>query len=180
MNYYIADLHLGHTNVIRMDNRPFESIEEMDRQLIDNWNSRVKKKDTVYILGDFSMKGPKAVVEYLKQLNGNKVLIKGNHDRINTEAKNLFLEITPYKELHDGNSKVILCHYPITFYNRQHAYSIMLYGHVHNTAESKLLNELKLTIREQGIPVRMFNTGCMMPWMDYFPRTLAEILEANK
>lgn len=52
-NYYISDLHFGHYNIMRFDNRPFNSVEEMDKALIDNWNSVVSEGDTVYILGDF-------------------------------------------------------------------------------------------------------------------------------
>ena len=48
-NYYIADLHLGHENVIRFDNRPFADLEEMHRTIIDNWNRTVTAGDTVYI-----------------------------------------------------------------------------------------------------------------------------------
>ena len=54
MNYYIADLHLGHNNIRRMSNRPFTTIEEMDKTIIRNWNSRVSDNDDVYILGDFN------------------------------------------------------------------------------------------------------------------------------
>jgi calcineurin-like phosphoesterase family protein len=53
-NFYIADLHFGHWNIVRYDNRPFESIEEMDNALIRNWNNVVSDEDTVYILGDIS------------------------------------------------------------------------------------------------------------------------------
>lgn len=41
MNFYIADMHLGHKNVLKFDNRPFLSVSEMDKVLIENWNSRV-------------------------------------------------------------------------------------------------------------------------------------------
>ena len=54
MNFYIADMHLGHENVIPYDNRPFRSVNEMNRALIDNWNRKVGKDDDVYIIGDFS------------------------------------------------------------------------------------------------------------------------------
>ena len=40
MNFYIADMHLGHENVIPYDNRPFRSVNEMNRALIDNWNRK--------------------------------------------------------------------------------------------------------------------------------------------
>ena len=49
MNYYIADLHLGHANAIRFDNRPFADVDEMNESLIRSWNSMVTKQDTVYV-----------------------------------------------------------------------------------------------------------------------------------
>ena len=54
MNYFISDLHFGHLNIIRLDNRPFTTLEEMDNKLIENWNNTVTRDDTIYILGDFS------------------------------------------------------------------------------------------------------------------------------
>ncbi len=53
VNLYIADLHLGHTNVIKIDNRPFANVEEMNQKLIENWNNKVHSDDQVFILGDF-------------------------------------------------------------------------------------------------------------------------------
>lgn len=44
VKFYISDLHLGHDNIIRFDNRPFGSVEEMTEEIIDNWNSVVSKK----------------------------------------------------------------------------------------------------------------------------------------
>ena len=79
MNYYIADTHFGHDNIIRFSNRPFNSADEMDKAIIANWNKKVKPDDDVYILGDFAYKG-KDYRYYIKQLNGNKHLVIGNHD----------------------------------------------------------------------------------------------------
>ena len=53
MNYFIADLHLGHKNCLRFDNRPFKTIEEQDNYVIENWNKKITVNDDVYILGDF-------------------------------------------------------------------------------------------------------------------------------
>ena len=50
MIYYIADMHFGHENVIRFDDRPFADTEQMDEVLIQNWNERVTADDTVYVL----------------------------------------------------------------------------------------------------------------------------------
>ena len=55
MKYYTSDLHFGHKNIIKYEDRPFSSIEEMDEALIDKWNKKVKKNDEVYILGDFAL-----------------------------------------------------------------------------------------------------------------------------
>ena len=48
--YYISDLHIGHANVIKFDNRPFADITEMNNKIIENWNARVRTDDTVYEL----------------------------------------------------------------------------------------------------------------------------------
>ena len=74
MFYFIADPHLGHRNVLRLCDRPFETIEEMNETIIQNWNSRVKNTDTVCIVGDmfFCCKEPEPI---LKRLHGKKRLI---------------------------------------------------------------------------------------------------------
>ena len=63
MIYYIADMHFGHTNVLRFDNRPFSDTAQMDDTLIQNWNERVADDDTIYILGDAFRKTKKTVFE---------------------------------------------------------------------------------------------------------------------
>ena len=68
MIFFTSDLHLGHENCIRLCNRPFSSIEEMDEILIENWNHKVTGKDTVYILGDLIYRSQKPPEEYLRRL----------------------------------------------------------------------------------------------------------------
>ena len=54
--FFTSDLHFGHENVLRFDNRPFETVEEMDEELINRWNDKVGKGDLVYVLGDLIWK----------------------------------------------------------------------------------------------------------------------------
>jgi calcineurin-like phosphoesterase family protein len=81
-DYFTADLHFGHDAIIGYVGRPFENTKDMDRILIENWNEIVQPDDTVYVLGDFSMKRTDIgfIVARLRQLNGRKILILGNHD----------------------------------------------------------------------------------------------------
>ena len=55
--FYISDLHFGHDNIIKYDNRPFKNTKEMEEKIIENWNNTVDNDDTVYILGDVNNDG---------------------------------------------------------------------------------------------------------------------------
>lgn len=183
-NFYIADTHFGHERIIEFDKRPFATIDEMETELIRRWNSVVESGDTVYILGDFCWRVEKDWFRLLDALKGNKVLIKGNHDlrRISDKLKKQFQDIEYIKVIKDGDYSVALCHYPIMFYPHDHYKStIMLCGHVHITSENDYLekwrSELRMDRRERpGNCGNIINVGCMMPYMDYTPRTLEEIL----
>lgn len=176
--YYICDLHFGHANAISFDRCPFENVEEMNEALIRNWNARVTPEDTVYVLGDMFLKYKQSNTAIMAKLNGHKHLIKGNHDwgKVLEEP---WESVQPYLEIDDESRRVILCHFPIPFYNRARRGAIMLYGHVHNSAEWELLEKWKQECHAMEIPCNMINVGCMMPYMNYTPRTLDEILAAN-
>lgn len=181
MKFYISDTHFGHKNAIRFDNRPFDSVEEMDEALIKRWNEVVGDDDTVYILGDFSWYKEEKTLEILDRLAGHKVLVKGNHDRISPKVAKKFDLRNEYLEIKDGDERVILCHYPMPFWNGQFKNTIHLYGHVHNSHQHNYCLSIQRELKQlQDIPMRMVNVGCMMEWMDYTPRTLEEILDSVK
>lgn len=183
MNYYISDLHFGHKNSLSFDNRPFTDIEIHDQTIINNWNNTVSIDDDVYILGDISWHNATKTIEIFKSLNGRKHLIKGNHDSKllrNRELQSLFVEICDYKEIPLDNGKgIVLCHYPMPCFKNHYYGWIHLYGHVHNSFEYNMMEHVKRQMKElYNVPCLMYNVGTMMPYMDYTPRVLEEIMNS--
>ena len=169
MNYYIADTHFGHENVIRLSNRPFNSLSEMEETIISNWNARVTDKDDVYILGDFTFRS-KDPISYLKRLKGKKYLIVGNHDEKiikDPELAKYFVEITHMKMISDNGTKVVLCHYPMVEWNGYYRDVLHFYGHVHNTFHNET------TAYAAGMK-NAYNVGVDV--IGFMPRTLEEIV----
>ena len=76
-----ADLHLGHANIIRYCDRPFDGVQDMDARLVDRWNERVGHDDTVLVLGDVALGQIQASLALVRGLAGHKLLVAGNHDR---------------------------------------------------------------------------------------------------
>lgn len=188
MNRYISDLHFGHSNIIRFDNRPFDSIEEMNETLIKNWNKKVKNGDTTYILGDFCWGKEQEWLDILNKLNGNKVLIRGNHDlkQMSRALKDKFLYIKDRHEISDCGKKLILSHYPEMAYKSSYNPNVfMLHGHIHyHTDEATYVRKWVKELQENRSNDwdnrgQIINVGCMLKEMGYTPRTLMEILHAN-
>lgn len=171
MNYYTADLHLGHKNILRLSNRPFSSIEEMDKTLINNWNSVVKPEDDVYIVGDLCFRTTHDnMLQYISQLNGKKHLIVGNHDGEILKDKDLrryFVEIKDIKTVYDNGTKIVLCHYPMVEWDGYYRGTLHFYGHIHNNFDNATSKYI------MSIP-NAYNVGVDI--LDYYPRTLKEII----
>mgnify|MGYP000850545444 FL=1 len=194
MNFFIADTHIGCIN--KFENRTLEH----DLLLKENWNKHVTNADDIWILGDLGRMGNNKDNEYLltilSTLKGRKHLILGNHDDIrDLRIRQLFVEICEYKEIVDnfgGNvHHIVLSHYPILMWNGQHKEYIHLYGHVHDTFEEKMyqnaLKELNNMFAYQtqtgktDCPTAYaWNVGVMKSYMGYTPRTLKEIISANR
>ena len=152
------------------------------------WNNKITNGDTVYILGDMSLRGQKEnLISFVSTLKGQKVLVKGNHDDVfDYRYQQLFMEICDYKEVHDSfegkNYDLVLSHYPIFSWKNMGRGWIHLYGHTHNSVEDELyiktLDDMVNNCEHmQRGPVCAINVGCMKPWMNYEPRTLKEIID---
>lgn len=145
--YIISDPHFGHSGVckfLRDDGitklRPWNTAEEMDEALIENWNSAVKSKDKIYVLGDVVIN--RRSLKTLSRLNGDKVLIKGNHDIFKLEEYTAFFR--DIRSYHVMNG-MILSHIPI------HVDSIArfgcnIHGHLHHRRITMIDNSGKISI----------------------------------
>lgn len=190
MDYFIADTHFFHENVIRFDKRPFACVEQMNAQMRDWWNNTVSEKDRVYILGDFIWLPPSdpEYIKFTKSLNGKKVLIKGNHDNVekfSAELKNCFEDIKSRKEIKLNKKRIIMDHYPLMMYRHDTDSNVFhFHGHTHITGEQDWVEKWTRALifnRGMGTPTgQIINVGCMMPYMNYIPRTFEEIIEAGK
>ena len=180
--FYIADWHYSHANAIHFDARPYKNVEEMNEALISNWNSVVSPGDTVYVLGDMFWCKTTEAIEVLDRLNGQKVLVQGNHDRVHdAQFRSKFVKIDEYMEIKDGDRNVVLCHYPIPCFKNHFYHWYHLYGHVHTSFEANMMEHQKYLMEElYERPCHMYNCGVMIPYMNYTPRTLDEILAANQ
>ena len=184
--FFTADLHFGHENVIKLDGRPFANAEEMDEELIRRWNAKVGKGDLVYVLGDMIWQCHNdGAAELIKKLNGQIILIKGNHDRFlkNAASKNALATVKDYDDIRvslaDGTKRrCILSHYYIPMYNGHFSGAIHLHGHSHFTDEADIEVDMTEKLNEMGFPGEVYNVGCM--YWNYEPVTLDEILQQGK
>jgi calcineurin-like phosphoesterase family protein len=79
--FFTSDHHFGHKNIIRYAARPFRDVAEMNEHMVQAWNFMVQPDDVVYHLGDFAMGPIEEGLDFVRRLNGTKILVIGNHDR---------------------------------------------------------------------------------------------------
>lgn len=167
MIFYTADLHFHYKPFL--PGRPFSSVEEMDEAMIRLWNETVTDEDTVYVVGDVGYNGGYVPGDALGRLQGRKHLIRGNHDTGFENAQKLFdyfETVTDFNEIDDGESHILLCHYPILYRKRGY----MIHGHLHQARgpEYDILRRMP----------RMLNAGVDVNF--YCPVTLAQLVENNR
>lgn len=134
MRFFTSDTHFGHLRINELADRPFSSVEEMNETMIERWNKVVSTKDTVYHLGDVALGKLAESLPLISRLNGYKILVPGNHDRIFSGSKGdyrerfwpvysrVFSMIWPeqVRFLMRSGRVVILCHFPGQDYSNEH------------------------------------------------------------
>ena len=142
MIYVISDCHFGHMQILKYCKRPFKDVEEMDAELIRRWNEVVLPSDTIYHIGDFKMGatpdtfqpvGSRSITEkafidsIVKQLNGNKIWLKGDHREPPNTVDNAKLQYEGYN--------FVMVHEPEKAFDAgfvPSACNWLLHGHKHN------------------------------------------------
>ena len=130
--WLVSDTHFGHEKtctVFKRDDgtplRPFNSVEEMDEEMVKRWNDRVRPKDKVYHLGDVVIN--RKFLSILSRLNGDKVLIRGNHDIFKLEDyTKYFRDIRGYHVMNG----MILSHVPV-HPESLGRFGVNIHGHLH-------------------------------------------------
>ena len=134
--FVTSDIHYGHRNILKFCRRPFETLNEMEISLINNWNKVVGVTDTVYILGDVSFASTADTQAFLMRLNGFKHFVWGNHDR---GRENKILEVpgcvdgTNCLRYNHNGSTIIMTHYPFESFSEDFHF----HGHTHGNSVPK-------------------------------------------
>lgn len=170
MDYIISDLHVDHEKILKYENRPFETVKEMNEHLIDNWNKVVNPNDRVFLLGDVMFTHqPNKVIELLNKLNGNIVIVLGNHDaplkrlydthQYVDRKKKIYIAGQIYEPKVDVGfnkfEKVVMSHYPLyswnaAFHGRKH-----FYGHIHSRKIVGLTNAFNVSADIQNFKPKL-------------------------
>lgn len=154
--YFTSDAHFGHKNIIKYSQRPFANIQQMNEEMITQWNETVALNDLVYVLGDFCFGSLPYAANILEQLNGFIAVLPGNHDfpwltelyrlqennlkiSIKTKNGNPFILLPPLLDIeivhYDPDQKyplsICLCHYEMVTWNKSHFGAFQLFGHTH-------------------------------------------------
>lgn len=160
MIYFTSDWHIGHTNIIRLCERPFNDVHHMNETIISNYQSVVTDDDVVYFIGDIAW-NYQNLPGILQRLPGHKKLIAGNHDKCFKEVYGLstyrkytdfylqsgFYSVSAHDHMTIANQLVAINHFPYRVDNPEPEYDdryrdmrlvdngkFLIHGHQHDKA----------------------------------------------
>ena len=134
--YFTSDWHISHANIIKYCERPFENIEDMNYHILGKYLRLVQPQDTVFILGDLTIKRSSSfkptLAEIIKNLPGQKHLVRGNHDYY---TKKFYLEECGFLSFNSKieTEKYIIVHDPADYTSEDlSSQKILIHGHQHH------------------------------------------------
>lgn len=155
--YFMSDIHYNHENVINFGNRPFSSVSEMNKYILDTIHNTIKPEDVLFTLGDdfWRMKQDDVsrIVDSIPTKNIYKIM--GNHDKygyymcggeVGKKYKIIadILDIVVRKN--EIDYPIVLCHYPIYDFNKMYHGGIHLFGHVHGNLDEEFETNPRLMV----------------------------------
>lgn len=135
MIYFTADQHFWNQKNYPVGDRRFDTVAARNEFLVRQWNSVVSSDDEVYLLGDISDGSGIQTTEILRQLNGSKYLVIGNHDLYLEDPQFCLSEYVwcrHYYELWARDTKFVLFHFPLEIWSGCQSERIHLHGHCHS------------------------------------------------
>lgn len=173
--FFTADPHFYHQRIIDFCRKNFKDLNDMHETLINNWNSKVPTNGLTYILGDFAFLTRKSKIRgILNALNGNKILIRGNHDRA-SNVKYIscgFDDVSDYRSLIINNQRVILSHYSFLNWDDSHLNAWMLFGHNHGRLN---INRRQFVIPKEFPQVGVKTMDVGVDTNNFYPYSFGEI-----
>lgn len=175
--FLVSDTHFGHAGVCRFTRndgvtklRPWNDPDEMDEAMVKAWNERVKPTDKVYHLGDVVIN--RKALKTLARLNGDKVLIRGNHDIFrDDEYREYFRELRAYHVMNG----MILSHIPI-HPESLGRFGVNIHGHLH-------ANRVMVPLATSGVPNRIdtrYHCVCVEQTPDFAPILFEDVIKRIK
>lgn len=133
-----SDLHFGHKNIMSFcpeTRARFRSdVAYMNSAMVEEWNAKVEPGDLVYILGDVAFMSGSDAGKTMHRLNGDKILVEGNHDRktlMDATFRSAFKEVHKYLDINYDCHKCVMFHYPIAEWDQMHRGALHFHGHLH-------------------------------------------------
>ena len=135
--WFTADSHLGHKNIIRYCSPPSDTVEEMNRTILEQLNSLVKTNDILYLLGDFCIGSKAKASELRRHIRCRKIFaVPGNHDKDTRKVTHEFSWLGDLAEVSINGQRIVPCHYAMRVWNPSSHGAWHLFGHSHGRLPS--------------------------------------------
>lgn len=150
--FVTSDTHFGHKKILEYQpNRDFCTLEGHNQYLINKWNTTVPETATIFHLGDFIFY--EKDFNIISRLNGNIILIKGNHDH---NTKKLNIPVYEYLKVNYGGINIVLMHYPLHDWEQCNHGSLHFHGHTHGRLKKNRLNRFDVGV-DTNAELRPYN-----------------------
>ncbi len=186
--FFSSDIHFNHKNIVKGTTswrnedgsipmgsvRDFDTIEEMNDTLINNFNKRIGQDDLLFLLGDIAFGGYESIERFLDRLVCKNVsLIYGNHDQNIKKSiyglQDRFMGCYDYREIALNDRDFVLCHYPLQSWNKLNKGAIHLHGHVHLPKQLKLGKGKMLDVGVDGNDLNPYHIDEILYLMENQP-----------